>query len=532
MTKRTKEIIIGTLVVLIILFVGFNSAVYFFRLDITENKMFTISDVSKNLFKEIPEQVHITYYVSAKIKDLVALPQQIEDMLNEYAANSHGKITLTVKNPIRQKLESETKALNIYPIQYPVPEQGEYRQIQVYMGIAIQYLDKYAVIPFANQIETLEYQLTSNIRKLVENKEKTVGILIGRTDLNFQHYQQLVKSFSPSFTVKQVRRGEDIPSDISVLFVLGGSALDDFDLFPIDQYIMHGGKALFAVEGVVVNLQYMVGFKPPKMPILDMLKTYGVDVKQQLVMDNVPVPIQGQLGIMLQRYPFWVVARSQFVARDNPITSTFGGAVFYWVSPLELHPPVGVKGEMIIHSTDKSAILKDKFNIRPDQTMGIYRIAQQDSMKSYGLAAVVHGSFPGYFADKNIPVRKGEPRNWHVKETKSKNTRLVVIGDSDIGAALFDATNLNADINLLSNCAEWLSNDDDLLQIKNRSVHSMDLYKIQDKDARARVAGNVYVLNQFIIPLLVVGLGLWRYLSRKKKQRLYEEAQSKAKGKV
>jgi ABC-type uncharacterized transport system involved in gliding motility auxiliary subunit len=524
MTKRRQEIIITALVVLIILFIGFNSAVFFFRLDITENKMFTITDVSKNLFKDIPEQVHLTYYVSEKIKNLHPLPLQIEDMLNEYAAHSKGKITLTVKYPIRQKLQDETQALNIYPISFPVQEQGETRSIEVYMGIAIQYLDKYTVLPFVNQIETLEYELTSNIRNLVKNKEKVVGILLGRSDLTQQHYQALVEKFSPTYKVEQVARGEDIPENISVLFVLGNADLNEFDLFPIDQFIMRGGKALFAVEGVNVNLQYMVGFRLENQPVLNMLRDYGVVVKPELVVDNLPVPIRDRLGIIMQRYPYWVVAHNNFVSKTNPITSQFGGAVFYWVSPLELNLPPDVEGELIVNSTDQSAVIKDQFNIRPDQVAIQYEIAKQNSMQSYGLLAVLNGNFPSYFSDKDIPTRKGEERKWEEKLVKSKNTRLVVIGDADIGAALFDMTNLYSNIVLLTNCAEWLSNDDDLLQIKNRSAKSMDLYKIQDKEKRANAAGIIYVLNQFIVPFLVIGLGVWRYFSRKKKQKLYEES--------
>jgi ABC-2 type transport system permease protein len=528
MTKRMQEIIISALVLLIILFLGFNSAVYFFRLDITETGMFTISDVSKNLFKDIPEQVHITYYVSKKIKNLHPLPTQIEDLLNEYAANSRGKITLTVKYPIEQKLENETKTLNIYSRSFPVAEQGEYREIEVYMGIAIQYMDKYAVIPFVSQIENLEYELTSNIRRLVRNKEKTIGVLIGRGDINFDYYKALADDFSSTFKVEQVARGQDIPDDVSVLFVLGGADLDEFDLFPIDQYLMRGGKALFAVSGINLNFQYNVGFKPPSKPVLDMLKTYGVTVEQALLMDYLPVPIKNQFGMITWlRYPYWVVAQADFASKTSPITSHFQGAVFYWPSPLDLEPPAGVEGELIINSTDKSAVNSDKFNLQPDQAMMQYQLAQKNELQSRGLVAALQGSFPGYFADKDIPARKGEERDWKTKEAQSRDTRLVVIGDAAIGAALYDTTNLGADLDLLSNCAEWLSNDDDLLQIKTRVPHSMDLYKIQDKEKRANVAGTVYILNQFIVPLMVVLLGVWRYMNRKKKQRLYEEGQKK-----
>jgi ABC-2 type transport system permease protein len=524
MQKRMQEIIITCLVILIILFIGFNSAVFFFRVDITENHIFTIDDVSKNLFKDIPEQVSITYYVSEKIKNLHPLPMQIEDMLNEYAAYSKGKINLTVKYPIEQKLEYEAKALKIYPKSIPVQEQGETRYIEVYMGIAIQYLDKYVVLPFVNQVETLEYELTSSIRRLVRNKEKTVGIILGRDDVSLEQYQELIQNFEPAFKVEQLARGEDIPSHISVLFVLGNTSLEDFDLFPIDQYIMRGGKALFAVEGVNINQQYMVGIKLEKSPLLEMLKKYGIEVKPELVVDNVPVPIQDRFGgIFFIRYPYWVVADAGFASKTNPITSHFGGAVFYWVSPLELALPAGVNGELILNSTNQSAVITDQFNIRPDQAAVQYEIAKKKSMQSYGLAAAVSGEIPSYFSDKEIPTRKGMERSWKTKDTKSKDTRLIIMGDADVGGTgPIDPTNLTANIALLANSADWLSNDDDLLKIKTRSNKSRQLYKIQDKEKRALVADTIKWGNTIIVPVIIILIGSGRYLSRKKKQKIYE----------
>jgi len=118
-----------------------------FRLDLTKNKMYTISAVSRNLHTEIPSQVDLTYYLSDRLAAMHPVPGEIANMLREYIAFSHGKITLAVRDPVKAKAEEEIQALGVQPQQIQTEERNETSFALVYSALVIKYGDKTEVLP-------------------------------------------------------------------------------------------------------------------------------------------------------------------------------------------------------------------------------------------------------------------------------------------------------------------------------------------------------------------------------------------------
>ena len=142
MTRKTREIVTGVLTVGIVVLVALNSTLFFFRLDLTENKAFTISEVSRNLVSEIPQQVSITYYISDRLRNRAPETQHIVDILNEYAAYARGTITVDVVDPQKKGMTDRVEELGVVPQQIQVIEQDEQSLARVYSGIVINYLDR------------------------------------------------------------------------------------------------------------------------------------------------------------------------------------------------------------------------------------------------------------------------------------------------------------------------------------------------------------------------------------------------------
>ena len=117
MSKKKIEIIITIIFIAIIVFAGLNVSRYFSRIDITENKIYTISEVSKDLFEDGFGLITITYFRSKKLKDISPFPVQIEDMLYEYAAFSKGNIKVKIIDPIEEKEQHRIEGMGIYPQQ-------------------------------------------------------------------------------------------------------------------------------------------------------------------------------------------------------------------------------------------------------------------------------------------------------------------------------------------------------------------------------------------------------------------------------
>jgi ABC-2 type transport system permease protein len=530
--KKRAEIILFVLSLVLILAIGLNASRYFLRIDLTENKAFTISRVSRELFRDIPDRVYITYYVSDKLKSLYPFPFQIEDLLYEYAAYSRGTIKVEVVDPVKSGSLNQAESLGVYPQQIEVIEQDERSFAQIYTGIVIQYLDRYETIPVVSQVESLEYDLTSRVRKIVTEQERSIGILSGDASREIQtDFGSLVGSLSADFSVRPVERGEQIPEDLDVLFVLGARDLESFDLFPIDQYIMQGGRVLFAVEGM--DLDLMRGIVPQKLKnteILSMLDNYGVSVQQALVLDTyaknfrIPRQIFGQImWEVMEKYPFWITVAGQFVSKDNPITAHFQGLDLLWASPLQIVERPGVKAEVLLQTTPE-AWVEDKppFETNP-QRAAVLEFMPHEHEGQFALGVALRGSFSSYFADREIPRREGEERDWDAVVPQSEETRLIVIGDADFASELYQYSGGDYNLSFLSNAAEWLSNSEDLLEIKTRVARDMRLDKIQDPEARLRSAMFAQMFNLIVVPLGVIIFGVLRLIIRRRRVALREQ---------
>jgi len=530
--KKRAEIILFVLALVLILLIGLNASRYFLRIDLTENKAFTISRVSRELFRDIPDRVYLTYYVSDKLKSLYPFPFQIEDLLYEYAAYSRGTIKVEVVDPVKSGKLTEAESLGVFPQQIEVIEQDERSFAQVYTGIVIQYLDRYEIIPVVSQVETLEYDLTSKVRKIVTEQERTIGILTGDASREIQtDFGSLLGSLSADFSVRPVGMGEEIPEDLDVLFVLGARDLEAFDLFPIDQYIMRGGRVLFAVEGL--DLDLMRGIVPQKLgntEVLSMLQHYGVSVKQAFVLDTyaknfrIPRQIFGQImWEVMEKYPFWITVADQFVSRENPITARFRGLDLLWASPLEIVERSGVEAEVLLRTTPEAWIQeKEPFETNP-QRAAMLEYMPHEQEGQYALGVALSGSFSSYFADREIPQRAGEERDWSRAAERSEETRLIVIGDADFASELYQYSGGSYNLEFLSNTAEWLSNSEDLLEIKTRVARDMRLNKIQDPEARLRAAMFTQMFNLVVIPLGVIIFGVVRLIIRRRRVALREQ---------
>ncbi|RKX79978.1 MAG: ABC transporter [Spirochaetes bacterium] len=522
MKKKSQEIILLCLMVGILFFTALNSNLYFKRFDVTENRVYTISDVSRNLFKEIPEQVHMTYYISEKLDKRSPIPGQIEDLLNEYAVYSRGKITVSVVDPVKEGSASQAERLGVIPQQMEVVEQSEKSVAVVYSGIVIQYLDRFETLPFVLQTETLEYELTSKIRKVVKNEEKSIGILVGDAGRTLsQDYALLQDNLSGDYTVREIKRGEGIPDDISVLFVLGNKDFSKEDLLPIDRYIMNGGRVLFCVEGVYVDMmRNLEARKIEDSPLYDMLRNYGVEVEQKLVLDEyardfrIPQQFFGSIAWqVIGKYPHWVAVIRQNVLRDNPLTARFSGLDLLWPSPLKKLDVEGVKAEELLKTSPRAWTMEKNFDTNP-YNAHVFQATRSETEGQYVLAYALTGMFPAYFGEN------GDSNQEEEIDRKSPETRMLVIGDSDFASNLIQFSASRYNLTFLENIAEWLASEDDLLRIKTRVARDIRLNTIQDPDTEKAVYFFSQIVNVVLIPLLVILYGINRFLRRRKRRYL------------
>jgi ABC-type uncharacterized transport system involved in gliding motility auxiliary subunit len=500
------------------------------RLDLSSDRANTLSKVSRELYKEIPEQVRITYYISSTLSSKHPGPRAIEDFLRGLESASRGRIVVETVDPASGKGETAAQSLGVSPQRMQVVEKNESRVALVYSGIVAQYLDRTQVLPFVISTDTLEYDLVKAVRAAVADKKPKAAVLLGDSDKSLdQNYQNLSKALEQSgWEKEELSAGQAIPPDAGVLLVLGNSALDDYDVYRIDAYLAGGGRALFAVKGVdVVATQGLFAKKLEKEALLGALEAYGAKVGRELVLDksSLTLPFQsaspyGGAVINYVRYPHWIMTRPENRDGKSALTARLAGLDLFWPSPIELLARQGVESQSLVKTSPEAWLQKKDFAVSPQES-ALYATDADATKGQYVLAATLSGILPQAFAGKAVPARKGAEALPALPE-RSRASRILVVGSSDFATDYMSITESEFNAAFIVGAADWLSSGDDLLALKTRGQRDSRFSKVQDPDAKSALATLAYVVNIGLVPLAVLGFGLARAGRRRRLER--EEA--------
>ncbi|MGH8352085.1 MAG: GldG family protein [Pseudomonas sp.] len=229
------------------------------RLDLTEQKLYTISDGTKKILSELDEPINLYFFYSDKsAKDLVALrnyAKRVEEMLKAYARAADGKLKLHVVDPAPFS-EDEDKAAQFGLQAVPLSPGGD----QVYFGLAgTNSLDGTQIIPFfqLDQEEFLEYEISRLVQSLAKPERPVVGVLSGLQMSG--GFDMLARQPTPPWMVMEEIRQlfqieslkadiDQIPQQVSVLLLVHPKQLPQQTLYAIDQFVLRGGKLLVFVD--------------------------------------------------------------------------------------------------------------------------------------------------------------------------------------------------------------------------------------------------------------------------------------------
>jgi len=531
MTKKQVTIITVLSVAAVILALMVSGRLWF-RLDMTKNKAYTISQVSRNLHREIPDPINITYYISDRLKTLIPAPAEIEDTLREYAAFSRGKIRLTVRDPVKADLTKMIEELGLQPRQVQNIEKDQASLVTVYSGIVIEYLDKIDTLPWIISNETLEYDLTSRIRSMVNETERLVGVIIGDSfrqwKEDFSYLEMTLRN--AGFKIRLILSGEAIPDNLPALFVLGGvEEMDEWSLYRIDRYIQTGGKVLFAVKGIYVDTIYgtINARNQNDLGLLEMIASYGVTIRQELALDRNALTIQfqtrsqsGGMSYRIARYPLWIGVLGSNGNMNHPVSAGFSGVDLYWASPLEIHPMQNIEAMPLFTSTPEAWAMREQLNTSPEVPY-MLEMEAPDTRGEKILGASLSGIFPSFFKDAPKPMREGSDEELPDMPQNASFSRIIVVGDTDFSTNMINATqNISRgethNLDFILRVTDWLVNDDDIISIKAKQPHIGRFDKISDPARRSSAMGFSQVFNVVIIPLFVIIAGLLLAFRRKK----------------
>ena len=229
------------------------------RLDLTEQKLYTISEGTERILGELDEPINLYFFYSDKVaRDLPVLRNyalRVEEMLKAYERAAAGKIKLHIVDP-EPFSEDEDKAA-AFGLQAVPSGQGDDK---IYFGLAgTNAVDDRQVIPFfpLDQEEFLEYQLSQLVQGLAKPERPVIGLLSG-LQINGGFDMMARQPTAPWMVMEEVRQlfkisslkaGVDkIPDEVSVLLLVHPKNLPEATLYAIDQFVLRGGKLLVFVD--------------------------------------------------------------------------------------------------------------------------------------------------------------------------------------------------------------------------------------------------------------------------------------------
>jgi len=472
----------------------------FWRLDLTDDRVYSLSEASVELVRGLEDPVSITAFFTADLPAQFAANRLfLEEKLADYHAYGGQNVLYQFVDPDAEEDRAEAARLGVSAVQIQVVENDNVQLKNAYMGLAIEYENNREAIPVIQDLSRLEYDITSAIRRLTRSEKPQVGYLTGHGEPDLmKNMPALVQGLSANYDVAPAMADQLTAAEApDVLLVIAPSdTIPDADLQALDSYIMNGGRVGFLLNRVAADLQAGQAFELT-VGIEDMLATYGIVMTPNLIMDEQSSVVnmqsrQGAFTVTQQiEYPLFPVVTS--FNSDNQMVNRLGGVMFYVVSSIDTSAalPAGVIREPLIYSSRQSGLQQGFFMLQPTQTTATL------SGGPFLLGAAFSGVFPGAF----------EPGR------SSAETRLVAVGDGDFINEQIIPAGQGGGAAFGLNMVDWLIQDEAILSIRSKSIDPRPLKEVSENTRPWVKYGNM------ILPLLmVVVYGLFRWRKRRDRQ--------------
>ena len=518
---------VGVLVMLVIL-VAFNfiAGALRMRLDLTQEKAYTLSDGTRAILKKLDTPVTIRFYctqsesATPETVFLKSFARKVEDLLTEYRQVAGGKIKIEKYDPQPDSDAEDSARLD------GIEPQALAGVDRFYLGLAVKCLDEVQSIPFLapNRERLLEYDLARIIVRATNPEKPVIGVMsplpvfgMPSNPMMQQMGQQgsqpwtIISELKNDFSVRRIGMDADkIDDDVKLLVVIAPKDITDKAQYAIDQFIMRGGKLLAFLDAQCLadsrqQNQMMMNMGGGGSSLDKLLKAWGLQFDSSKAVADLKYKMQlrGRNGEP-QEAPAWLGLTADAIDRDDVATSQIDNVWLPLCGAFTGTPQDGLKQTVLLHSSKDSQLVDAMLaNLSGESTMKEFK----PSGVNYNLAIRLTGKFKTAFPDgapqdakgedeKKDEAKPDEPKAGDsLKETRSDNT-VVLFGDADL---LFDPFTIrridspfgalqmpmNANLNLAQNIIEQMTGDNNLIAVRSRATLSRPFTRVKEIEAAA-----------------------------------------------
>ena len=546
-SKRKKQNISQlTLLILSIVLITYISTFFFYRIDLTSEKRYTLSPLTRKLLRNLDDIVYIKIYLDGKLNvPFKKMQKSIMEILDEFKVLAKDNLEYELINPfdnanlrIRNDVINElyNKGLNPENIISKDREGGTYEQL-VFPGVLITYKDIELPVNLLknnpglnyeesinNSIQNLEYAFISEIRNITNRVIEKIAFIEGHGELNEFNVGDITKELANYFQVDRGKIGGNpgiLDKYKAIIIAKPTKRFSEQDKFVIDQYIMNGGKVMWIIDAVEVSLDSLVNGTTVAMAnnlnIEDLLFRYGVRLNPKLIQDiqcNILLVNVALIGNNPKFIPApWLYFPLISCPATHPITKSINMIKTEFINPIDtIAARKSIKKIVLLKSSENSNLIEAPAMIKLEDIGK--DVNKEDFNNSYQpVAVLLEGQFESAF--KNRILTEYYPDNMPDFKESSIENKMIVISDGDIirndtkrtakGTLIlplgFDRNTKQTfgNKNFILNAIHYLTDNTGLINIRSKEIKLRLLDRAKINDERTK-----WILINTMVPIIII----------------------------
>ena len=558
MTPSKKKNIKSLLAIIaILLVINIISSSFFHRFDLTKDKRYTLSTTSLNIIEQVENPLYIKIYLQGDLpSEFKRLQSETQDLLEEFKARNKNVIFEFV-DPLENKDESMENIKDLYrkgltPINITVEDKGKQSQSMVFPWAIAVYNNKEVNIPLLKNImgasttqkvigsvQHLEYSIADAINKISRDKQKKIAIIKGNGELQDVQMAKFLMQVRESYHIGPFTLDSVAQNPTGSL-----AALEKYDLAIIakpterfsdaekqvlDQFIVHGGKTIWLVDQVAMEMDSLYNSSgatlayPRDLNLNDMFFKYGFRINPDLVKDERGSSIKlasGDQGSATQYQEFiWKFAPQVVPNSSHSIVKNLGGIKFDFANSIDTLKN-GIKKTVLLQSSLYSKKIGSPVEVN------LNSVSEETTPNDYlnkgniPLSVLLEGSFHSMFENRVLPFEQKGFLN------TGKESKMIVISDGDLIRNQLDKNlqpvelgydqrsgNLYDNKDFMLNCVNYLLDDNGLINIRSKDL---DLPLLDKKKVFQNYSFIQFITIGLPILILMVFGALFTFLRKRK----------------
>ena len=535
-SRRTGDLLLLANGLALIVLLNLLASFYFFRIDLTEEKRYTIQSQTKEILKNLDDAVFVEVFLEGEDlnPEFKRFQKTVRETLEEFRIHSNNRVQYTFTNPLqalnekaRNEFIAELNSKGISPRNVIETRDGQRKEKFVFPGALISYegfetgvmLLKGNRAQSINQsVEEVEYELANAIHKLTNTNRKRVGLVTGHGELDSLEFASFNNSLLDQYDVFKVSlaRKSQITGYDLLIVAKPKQEFSQLDKYKLDQYLMHGGKILFLLDRLDADMSHASEENyfafPYNLNLDDQLFKYGVRINQDLIQDAVsgkyPIVVGGDRNrpqIMQLDWPFFPLV-NQYA--NHPITRNLDASLLKFVSSIDTVKAIGITKTPLLFSSQYSR------KVTAPVKVGVNDLRKQMQGGSFNAGSIplgylLEGEFTSLFKNRFAP----EGTDTLGRKESSVPTKMIVVADGDLVRNDVNPRDGNpqqlgldpfsqytfANQDLLMNMVAYLVDENGLIKARNKEVKVRPL----DKE-KVRVERAFWQFLNLGLPLIVL----------------------------